>query len=160
MSRLLVLYLLLEGARSGYDIKRVLASPHLRFWFEVEDPSIYSALKTLAKNGLAKALTSERATKYRLSAKGAKAFDSALEDAWRSRDPRVFEAALAVCGDLPKKELQRLIDRRLVELQERSDRFRALQAGALSQLLARRTETLLAAELDWLTSEQARLRHD
>ena len=154
MARLLILYLLLEGARSAYELKRVLASPYLTFWFRIEDPSIYSALKTLAKNGYATAKKSGRATRYRVMRKGVEEFDMALEQAWETGEGRVFDAALAVSGDLPSDELGELMARRQVQLERRLEQLHVLKDGAMSSLLARKEQAFLETEITWLQQEQ------
>ena len=159
MVRMLILYLLMEGSRSGYDLKRILAQPYISYWFSTEDPSIYSALKTLARSGYAKAKREGRATKYRITRKGVEDFEAAVREAWVAGEGRMFEAALAVTSDLPQAELAEAIDGRTTYLTGKLQALEAIAPGALSELLVRRERALLAAELDWLADETGRLEH-
>lgn len=153
MVRMLVLYLLMEGALSGYDVKQVLSRSFVRFWFPVEDASIYSALKTLAGNGLATASKQGRAVKYRITKRGAAELAAMTDGAWESANNQVANAALAVSGDMPKPTLKDGLMRRLDALRQRRAELESLRRGALSALLARREEALLNAEIDWLETE-------
>ncbi len=150
MTRLLILYLLLEGERSAYDVKRILSSPYIAYWFVLEDPSIYSALKTLAKNGFAKARKAGRATTYRITRAGAAEFETCLNRAWASNDEKEFQAALAVSPDLTADELRQRLQARLSQSKNRLEQLRAIKAGAMSPILAGREERLLQAECNWL----------
>ena len=140
----------MEGERSAYDLKRVLSSPYVSFWFSLEDPSIYSALKTLAKNGFAKARKNGRATSYQITKAGVSEFEACLDRAWRAKDEREFKAAMAVSPDLTKRELQSRLAARLQQTELQLERLRAIKAGAISPLLASREEHLLEAECAWL----------
>lgn len=160
MNRLLILYLLLEGDRSAYEIKQVLVSPYLRFWFHVEDPSIYSALKTLAKNGFATARRVGRATSYRITRKGVREFETSLRVAWETGDAKTFESALAVSGDMARAELKVVVERRLSFLEQRVDQLAGIRLGAMSPLLARKEQVSLDAEIRWLRQEQSRLNDE
>lgn len=150
MARLLILYLLLEGERSAYDVKQILSSPFVSYWFTLADPSIYSALKTLAKNGFANSRKSGRATTYRITKKGVVEFKTCLERAWKSNDEKEFLAALAVSPDLTARDLRQHLEDRVGLAQTRYEQLQAIKSGAMSSLLASREEFLLNAEREWL----------
>lgn len=154
MTRLLILYLLLEGDRSAYEIKQTLSSPYVAHWFRIEDASIYSALKTLTKNGFATSKQVGRATRYRISRKGTQEYEMALAKAWEAGEGRSFDAALAASGDLPKEELSEFFALRLTYLQGRLAQFTAVKDGAMSAMLARREQMALECELSWLERER------
>ena len=150
MARLLILYLLLEGERSAYDVKRVLRDPGVGFWFALEDASIYSALKTLARNGCANTTKNGRATTYHITKAGVAEFGACLDRAWASSDEREFRAALAVSPDLTKHQLKQRLEARLQLTESRLERLRAIKSGAMSAQLASHEEHQLEAACQWL----------
>ena len=149
----ITLFMAATIAITATDIKRVLASPYVAFWLGAKDASIYSALKTMARQGLARVIDSDRATRYEITPLGVAEFERCRGAAWQAQDERLFETALAVSGDLSSEEKRQALARRREQLELASDRLQGLKAGAMSQLLVRREEALLAAELQWLGRE-------
>ncbi|MHB1137693.1 MAG: PadR family transcriptional regulator [Microthrixaceae bacterium] len=87
--RLLVLGVVrIFGSVHGYDVRRELLSWQLEAWVNVQTGSIYSALKTLEKDGLIAVSPSGPSgnrparTEYELTAEGEKAFVTGLRSAW------------------------------------------------------------------------------
>lgn len=79
----------------GYDVRRELLSWHADQWANIAPGSIYSALKTLHRDGLidvdgvAQHGTRPERTAYRLTDEGEKEFGGLLRDAlWSSEVPR------------------------------------------------------------------------
>ena len=72
----------------GYDVRRELATWHLEDWVNIQPGSIYSALKTLEKDGLVRVTgtSSHRnrpaRTEYEVTGDGDKAFQVGLRAAW------------------------------------------------------------------------------
>ena len=88
MARLLVLWLLNERPMHGYEIKKSLSDAGMRFWFGLEDASIYSVLRTLAKHGYAVASAPEQQgnrparTRYEITTEGRRHYRQLLEQAY------------------------------------------------------------------------------
>jgi len=162
MTRLLILWLLAERPMHGYRIRKTLSAPALAFWFHIEDASIYSMLRTLAKTGLATAEPEKETdharprTRYRITRAGRAALRRGLITAWRNHHPdsSPYPAALAALDELEKPEIAVLITARLTMLRSRRTELDKSAAGAPSALLARRAAALLDAEIAWLQSEQ------
>ena len=157
MTRILILYLLLEGARSGYELKRIVSRPFVRFWFRIEDASIYSSLKTLARRGLAKTSHADRAVHYDITRDGVAHYEALCEEAWGGENALNFQAALAVCSGVSHAKLARLFRNRRHLMVERGKQLETLKLGALSEPLARREHRLIKAEVAWLDDELRRL---
>ena len=88
MTKLLILWLLAEMPMHGYRIKKILCAPELAFWFRLEDASIYSMLRSLVKQGLARPSGDEegenRQTRslYAITPDGRQALNEGLRTAW------------------------------------------------------------------------------
>lgn len=167
MIRVLLLYLLTEEGQSAYDLKRILSRSSMRFWFPVEDPSIYSGLRTLLGLGYIREdkanARKSRAKRYTITKAGLEYLERLTQESWRGPVEPVlskFEAALATSGDMMRSELRVELDHRLMSVERRIAELRAVERGAISPLLARREEKLLEAERSWLQEELNRLSGD
>jgi DNA-binding PadR family transcriptional regulator len=87
--RLLVLGVVrIFGPVHGYDVRRELLTWHLEERMNIQTGSIYSALKTLEKDGLIRVSSLESSgnrparTEYTLTPEGEKAFATGLRAAW------------------------------------------------------------------------------
>lgn len=166
MVRLLILWLLSEQPLHGYRIKRILEDEGLAFWYPVEFASIYSALRTLAKEGLVIEEAAEREggrpprTRYRITKAGRDHYRHLLRRAWSEaphhRHP--VDVACAAGGDLDGQEVIDLLEQRAENLRIRSDEISAAQRASPSGLIVDRARRLTAAETDWTQTAITRLR--
>ena len=160
-TRILILWLLGEQPLHGYRIKKILSEVSLGFWFPVEDTSIYSMLRTLVKEGLAREAAQERVGRrpsrmlYAITRSGRRALRERLQAAWQGtrRAPETINAALAAADEFEDDEIADLLRTRLAGLGERRKELLRVTSGAPSPLLARRERALLDAELRWARRE-------
>lgn len=109
----------------GYDVRRELLSWRAEEWANVAPGSIYSALKTLHKDGLLRVAGTgavsgrpER-TMYRLTPEGEKEFQTLLRESfWRVRPPLdPFLPALCFMPALRRDELIAALRHRLAQIE-------------------------------------------
>ncbi|MEL6891801.1 MAG: PadR family transcriptional regulator [Actinomycetota bacterium] len=163
MTRLLILWLLAERPLTGYEIKKALTDQGMRFWFELEDGSIYSALRTLTKHGHTRIVGTEQEgnrpqrTRYRITAAGKRHYRQLLIDALRTPALPVapIDVALAAQGDLDPTAVTEALAARTKRLRELGDHIDVHRTAAPSGALVDRNQALVHAELEWL----ARLDH-
>jgi DNA-binding PadR family transcriptional regulator len=109
----------------GYDVRRELISWHAEEWANVAPGSIYSALKTLVKDGCLEVVGTEQAgarperTTFKLTVRGDVEFGELLRDQlWTVRmptDPLI--AAISLMGFLERKELVAALEARTATIQ-------------------------------------------
>jgi DNA-binding PadR family transcriptional regulator len=160
MARLLILWLLAEQPLHGYRIKRILEDEAYAFWFAIEFTSIYSALRTLVKQGHVEETGSDQQGArpermgYRITADGRAHLRDLLCKAWAATpvfgDP--FQMAIAATAELPADEVGELRKQRQAALTLRLKHCRALRRAALSPAMVDRGSALIAAEIKWLKS--------
>lgn len=158
ITRLVILWLLSESARHGYQIKRILSDPGLQFWFPIEFGSIYSVLRSLEKEGHAREAAVERAgrrprrTRYAITPKGRQYFAALLREAWvrPARPTQPIDLALAATAELVDVELPQLLAARRAALTERLAEIDRIRRSAPSGEMAERARVLTEAELQWL----------
>ena len=160
-TRLLILWLLSERPLHGYRVHQILGAAEFAFWFQIEDASIYSMLRTLEKQGFARTEAREREgnrpnrTVYSITRSGRSELRKCLETAWLSsapgKDP--FCAALAAEDEFEASEVRQFLDARRQALRRRRDELERLERGAPSARLARREADLLKAEIAWIEQE-------
>jgi DNA-binding PadR family transcriptional regulator len=163
----------------GYDVRRELLSWGVKDWMNIQPGSIYSALKTLEKDGLI--AVKHRApghggpdrTLYVLTVEGEKVFTSLLRAAWwRVENP--FEPllpAMSLMEFLPRDELIAAVGSRIGQLEGQATELRFLRAsiadgatGADGAIPEHVREILdftvgrIKAELTWSKGFVARLR--
>jgi DNA-binding PadR family transcriptional regulator len=168
MVRLLILWLLSERPLHGYRIKKILEDEGLAFWYPVEFASIYSALRTLAKEGWVVEEATEREgsrpprTRYRITPAGRDHYRHLLRAAWSEaphhRHP--IDVACAAGGDLEGQEVLALLERRVTNLETRSTEIDAATRASPSRLLVDRARRLNAAETDWTRTALRQLQGD
>ena len=117
----------------GYDVRRELLSWRLEDVTNVKPGSIYSALKTLERDGFIVAVGQDRdgsrpeRTQYELTAEGDKEFHHLLRRAWWEVTPAVepLVPALSMFLSLPRAELISAVESRIEQLrgQERQLTF-------------------------------------
>lgn len=164
MTRLLILWLLSEQPQHGYRIHKVLSTPEFAFWFQIEDASIYSMLRTLVKQGFARSEGEDREgnrplrTHYRITRSGRRELRRRLEAAWRrlERDREPFRAALAAADEFEASEIRGFLRHRKHALEEKQSRLDALGRSAPSGLLARREAAATQSEIAWIDAELGR----
>jgi DNA-binding PadR family transcriptional regulator len=157
---MLVLWLLLESSLHGYRIKRILHDRAMRFWFPVQDASIYAVLRSLVKHGYARVLRTEREgrrprrTRYSITPKGRQYLAELLRNAWVAlespADP--FHLALAAKPEIGEDEVPALLERRRAALLTRLDELESQRRSAPAQAIVDRQRAITAAELDWINS--------
>lgn len=116
----------------GYDVRRELVSWRVKESTNVKAGSIYSALKTLAKDGLIEVTGKMRAdgkperTEYVLTPEGEKEFTVLLREAWwrveRPAEPLV--AALLMMRNMPREELISAVGSRIAQLRSQAEEIR------------------------------------
>jgi len=120
----------------GYDVRRELLSWHLEDVANVKPGSIYSALKTLERDGLISAVGHERAgarperTTYALTGEGDKEFHNLLRTAWWGVEQAVepLIAALCMFPAMSRTELLAAVSSRIEQLRSRDSQSEFLQA--------------------------------
>ncbi|MBB2988847.1 DNA-binding PadR family transcriptional regulator [Mycolicibacterium iranicum] len=118
--RLLVLGVVRShGDVHGYAVHRELMSWRVDTWTAVKPPSIYHAVKQLAREGKLAATEPTASPQgpnrvsYRLTADGERDFFRLLEDALRSPDIEEFGAGVAFMQCLPRARVQELLTEQL-----------------------------------------------
>src|SRR3954447_27008539 len=121
----------------GYDVRRELMTWRLEDWANVKPGSVYSALRTLEKDGLLEVTDRVRGqgrperTEYVLTGEGEKEFMVLLREAWwkvrRPAEPLI--PALCLMLNLPRNELVSAVRARIGQLEGQSDELRFLRAS-------------------------------
>lgn len=121
----------------GYDVRRELMTWRLEEWTNVKTGSIYSALRTLEKDGLVEVTGRLRGdgrperTEYVLTAEGDKEFNVLLREAWwrvqRPAEPLV--PALCLMLNLPREELISAVRSRASQLEGQIEELRFFRAS-------------------------------
>lgn len=114
-TRLLILGILTDKPRHGYDIRRELELWDAEQWANIAYGSIYSALNTLAKDGYIEAVNSDSTeqkrptarTEYAITSSGRGEFERLLREYWWQPKPMIdpFQAALTFMNKMPRDEL-------------------------------------------------------
>lgn len=163
----------------GYDVRRELLSWQLGDVSHVKPGSIYSALKILERDGLLRALGSERAsgrperTTYELTGEGDKEFMLLLRKYWWTAEQAVepLVPALTMMLALSREELIAALSSRMDQLRGHVRQNDFLLAtitdgatgadGAIPEHvreIALFLQAKLSGEIDWATGFLARLR--
>ena len=140
-TRLLVLGVVrIFGPVHGYDVRRELLSWRMQDWMNIQPGSIYSALKTLEKDGLVKTVDDPEGgaaggggvpkRSYRVTAEGEKVFQAELRAAWwrveRAAEPLI--PALCLMPFMPRAELIAAIGARVQQLGADGEQLRFQRA--------------------------------
>jgi DNA-binding PadR family transcriptional regulator len=114
-TRLLILGILTDKPRHGYDIRRELELWDAEQWANIAYGSIYSALSTLAKDGYIEPVNSDNTekkhptarTEYAITERGRGEFERLLREYWWTPKPIIdpFQAALTFMHKMPRDEL-------------------------------------------------------
>jgi DNA-binding PadR family transcriptional regulator len=119
----------------GYDVRRELVSWNIEESAHIKPGSIYSALKTLTKDGLLEARSDDpdkpERTSYRLTGEGDKEFQNLLRGAWwrvvQPAEPLV--PALCLMPFMSRDELVAALQSRLAQLTSSLDEARFVRAS-------------------------------
>jgi DNA-binding PadR family transcriptional regulator len=158
--RLLILWLLTEGPMHGYGIKRILTGDGLNFWFPVEDASIYSALRTLLKQGLVRSAgkgrhgARPRHERFAITPAGRREYRRMLPLALGNVSPPegAVNAALAAEHDFAEGGFCAALQQREQAVVARLKSLEASARATPSALMVERERALLQAELQWCRS--------
>lgn len=158
MARLLVLWLLSERPSYGYEIKKALSDEATAFWFSLDDAAIYSALRTLTKQGHTREVATEqegkrpKRTRYAITAQGRRHYRHLLADALAKPTLPVstMDIALAARGDLDATVVSEALARRAKSLEDLAAHIDAATPGAPSAAIATRNKAIVDAERAWL----------
>lgn len=158
MARLLVLWLLNERSMHGYEIKKSLSDDGVRFWFGLEDASIYSVLRTLSKNGFAEAAEPERRgnrparTRYAITAAGRQHYRWLLAKALSTPTLPLgpIDVALAARGDLDPSVVGENLAARAKALHELLEQIDRARPAAPNPAIVDRNRSIVEAEQAWL----------
>ena len=118
----------------GYDVRRELLSWNIEESAHIKPGSVYSALKTLAKDGFLEARSDDpdkpERTSYQLTGEGEKEFQNLLRGAWwrvvQPTEPLI--PALCLMPFMPRDELVAALQSRLAQLTSSLDEARFLRA--------------------------------
>jgi DNA-binding PadR family transcriptional regulator len=118
----------------GYDVRRELVSWNIEQSAHIKPGSIYSALKTLTKDGFLAGRSDDpdrpERTSYRLTGEGEKEFQNLLRGAWwRLEQPaEPLVPALCLMPFMSREELVAALQSRLAQLGASLDEARFLRA--------------------------------
>ena len=123
----------------GYDVRRELQSWRLDGWVNVQAGSIYSALKTLERDGFIATLATDgrprtnrpERTEYVMTPEGDKQFKSLLRAAWwqveRGQEP--FFPAMCFLHEMPRDELIAAVQARVNQQEAQIAELRFIRAS-------------------------------
>lgn len=170
---LVVLGLVAERPRHGYDVEAAIRKRRLRSWTPIGFSSIYHVLNKLAEAGLLGCRTcrGERVPQrvYRTNARGWSALRGRLRSiiATPSRAAHEVELAMMFAGTLGRRELldclaerARLTGENLREERRLHRHYLKLGCPVWTDLIFRHTIGRLAAERAWTRATSAALRRD
>lgn len=163
-TRLMVLGVLAERPMHGYDVKGTLRSWGAEWWAGVTDGSIYSALKTMERDGLLEIERTERAgtrperTVYAVTGRGRDEFLRLLREAWWQYQPVQHPLAVAAtfAGHLPKEEVDAALRARAAGLRAALEQepyvvaHKREVAGDAAASAAQLGYVIARAELEWI----------
>ena len=163
----------------GYDVRRELMSWQLDAWMNLQPGSIYSALKTLERDGNITVTSRQRAagrperTEYVLTAEGDKEFSHLLRTAWWTVDGGTAPIipALTLLPFMERDELIAALQSRMGQLSGQAQELKFVRAtirdgatGADGDIPEHVREVIdyaaarLKGELDWSRAFIRRLR--
>jgi DNA-binding PadR family transcriptional regulator len=139
--RLLILGVLLHReATYGYEIRRTLETWHADLWANLAFGSIYSALATMAADGLVESTVQDQESLgparklYQITEQGKEEFAAQLHTFWFERkrvfDP--FQVALTFMNHLPSEELVQALQQRLMAFSQERELVEQLRPQLLS----------------------------
>ncbi len=167
LSEQLILGLLSEQARHGYDIEKIITDRGMRKWTDVGFSSIYYVLERLEKKGLATSNNTQGKEKkqYSITDTGVSVLKDETKKRIAERKPANthFMTGLATSHLIGADELAKSLEQREAELTADLKTLRAKQslienAPQSARQLFSLSETLLKAELRWVDKELERTK--
>jgi DNA-binding PadR family transcriptional regulator len=168
---LLILGLISEKPRHGYDITREIASRGLRNWLKVSDVAVYKACARLERQGCLVSLSEKEGkgperSVYQLTEGGRERLSDLLFEMMSSSDPirNEFYLAFEFPGVLAPGEAQLALERRVESVSRllagRKARLEALSglADELAVSVCRHEVEVYEGELAWLEGLAAQAR--
>jgi DNA-binding PadR family transcriptional regulator len=165
-SELVLLSLVAEAPRHGYELEKVIEERGMRNWTEIAFSSIYFLLKKLVKDGYIAANTLPAAGRgpakkvFTLLPAGLEALKQGIREGLANAFPgdRSFMLGLSCLPMLPQDEVLAALNERLAALNSRQVELQ--QHPALTQpgfpphvsAMFTYSLSLLNAEIDWLTA--------
>jgi DNA-binding PadR family transcriptional regulator len=126
----------------GYDVRRELQSWRMDNWVSSRPGSVYSALRTLEKDGLIAEATGEQGsgrrraggsqkTEYVVTTEGETAFATMLREAWWTVEPTAepLIPALTLMGFMSRDELSAALRARVGQLEGRIEQLNYFKAS-------------------------------
>lgn len=161
LSEQLILGILMEHPRHGYDIEKLIIDREIRKWTDIGFSSIYYLLDKLeSKKLVASSDKGKDKKQYTITAKGIAALKGEAKELIAKRRPANmhFMTGLAVSDFIESTQFKHLLQQRRSEL---ARDLKALQSKQLAMqdapLSARRllslSEVLLKTELKWVNKE-------
>jgi DNA-binding PadR family transcriptional regulator len=166
---LTALRLLHERPMHPYEMARLIRERRIDEVLQLKRGSLYHAVERLARDGLVEAAETCREgrrperTVYRLTEAGRDEFEARLRALTSDvvYEPTRFTAAVQFLSSLPPSDALRLLELRLVGLEELVARFEAVLRAGLERVHVLEVEyarSLAAAELEWVRGVAADLR--
>ncbi len=167
LSEQLILGILSEQARHGYDIEKVITNRGMRRWTDIGFSSIYYILEQLEKKGLATSSDSNGKEKkqYSVTDTGISVLKNETNKLISERKPANthFMTGLATSHLIEAGELAKSLKQRSVELSSDLTALKTKQSTVENMPQSARRllelgETLLEAELRWINKELERTK--
>jgi DNA-binding PadR family transcriptional regulator len=165
VTRLTVLAMVSAGVGHGYGIRREIERMNMSRWADIQEGSIYAALRRLAHEGLIREAGREQEgrgpprTVFEITVEGRQERDRLLRrhlsTVVLAADP--VDAALAFFVFLDPDELAGLLEERLASLEAELERLGRLEAMAGSDQGLAPLETMIE---DHFAHERGRLTHE
>jgi DNA-binding PadR family transcriptional regulator len=167
LSEQLILGILSEQARHGYDIEKIITDRGMRKWTVVGFSSIYYVLERLEKKGLATSGNTQGKVKkqYSITDRGASVLKTETKKRIAERKPANthFMTGLATSNLIGAGELAKSLEQRKAELASdlealNDKRLTIKNIPQSARQLLELSEALLEAELRWINKEVERTK--
>jgi DNA-binding PadR family transcriptional regulator len=167
LSEQLILGILSEQARHGYDIEKIIIERGMRKWTVVGFSSIYYVLERLEEKGLATSSNTQGNEKkqYSITNGGVSVLKAETKKRIAERMPANthFMTGLATSNLIGASELAKSLEQRKVELASdlealKDKQFTIENIPQSARRLLELGETLLEAELRWINIELERTK--
>ena len=167
LSEQLILGILSEQARHGYDIEKIIIQRGMRKWAVVGFSSIYYVLERLEEKGLATGDDTQGNEKkqYSITNGGVSVLKAETKKRIAERMPANthFMTGLATSNLIGASELAKSLEQRKVELASdlealKDKQFTIENIPQSARRLLELSETLLEAELRWINKELERTK--
>jgi DNA-binding PadR family transcriptional regulator len=119
----MILFFIRSQARSGYDIRKMLADERVAAWVQITPATVYQSLHRLEEDGFVTSKEKQEGnfpakTMYRITSKGVEFHDGKVEEflASGSRETSAFRVGLSCAAFLPIKNVVVAMKTRCAEL--------------------------------------------